>query len=84
MPEAEPPRHVGGPDEVELQKLVHGIHRFPFRGCRPRGGELRLERIAGDRGSLEHEAAALGQQAELFAQRGGDRGRDADRRRDTS
>ena len=73
MAEAEASRDVGGANEVEPQELVDGVHR---RSLGPRGrgrGKLELERIARHRGSFEHEAPFVGQEAELLAQRGGDR-----------
>ena len=42
------------------------------------GGQLDLERVAGDRRALQHAAGGLREQRELLAQRGGDGRRDLD------
>lgn len=77
MPEAEPPRHVGLADEIEHQELVDGVHRRVL-GCPGRGRrQLGLEGITRHRRSFEHQACALREQGQLFAQRGGDGGQDA-------
>ena len=76
MSEAKAAGHVGGANEIELQELVDGVHRRRLRhGGRGRR-QFGLEWIARHRRSFEHEASAVGQQRELFAQRGGDRGWD--------
>jgi hypothetical protein len=54
------------------KQLVDGVHRRRLGCGGGRGCQLWLERIARHRGSFEHEAPGLGQQCELFGQRGGD------------
>jgi hypothetical protein len=71
--EAETSGYVGGTDEIKLQELVDCMHGRRL-GCG--GGGRRqfwLEWIARHRGSFEDAAAAVGQQSELFGQRGGHR-----------
>jgi hypothetical protein len=76
--EPEAPGYVGGTDEVEPEELVDCMHPRRLRCGGGRGRQLRLEWIARHRGSFEHEASDVGQQCELFGQRGGDRRRDAE------
>ena len=71
--EAEASGHVGRANEIELQELVDCVHRRRLRGGGRGGRQFGLEWIARHRRSLEHEASAVRQQRELFAQRGGDR-----------
>ena len=78
MPEAEAPGHVGRVNEIEPQEFIDRVHRRSLgRGGRGRR-QLGLERVARHRRAFEHQARVLGQQRELFGQRGGDGGRDAD------
>ena len=76
VPEAEASRDIGRANEIEPQELVDRVHR------RSLGGRRRGRRQHGseDRPPLppfEHEACPR-QQCQLLAQRGGDRGRNAD------
>src|SRR5207244_5342742 len=78
--EAEPPRDVRVANQIELQEFVDCVHRRTLR--RRSGGrrQLGLEWVACNSCSFENKACALGQQAQLLAQRGGDGGRDVDPR----
>src|SRR5262249_58775106 len=58
--ETEAPWYVGGMDEVESQELVDCMHPRRLRCGGGRGGQLRLEWIAGPRGSFAPAAAGLG------------------------
>ena len=81
MPEAKAPRHIGCANEIELQEFVDRVHRRGLGRGRRRRCELRLERVAGDRRSFEHDACSVREQRELLGQCSGNGGRDADRRR---
>ena len=72
MAEAEAPRHAGRPDQVGAEQLVDGVHRLRLADVGRGGGQLGLERVAGDRRALQHPPAAGGQQRELLAQGGHD------------
>ena len=52
VPEAEAARDVGGADQIEPQQLVELVDRRSRLGRRRGGRELRIERVAGDRGAL--------------------------------
>ena len=54
MAETEPARDVGGPEELDPQQLVDGVDGVALRDIRGGGGQLRLERVAGDSGAFEH------------------------------
>jgi hypothetical protein len=68
--ETEAPGYVGGTDEVKPQELVDRMHPRRLRCGGGRGRQLWLEWIARHRSSFEHEASDVGQQCELFGQRG--------------
>src|SRR5256885_15741205 len=74
MPEAEAARHVGDPDEIELQELVDCVHRLNLGHRGSCGRELGLEWIARHCRSVQDTARTFGQQGQLLAQRGGDCG----------
>ena len=71
MPEAEPPRHVGGADDVQPEQLVERVERRRLGRARSRRGELGIERIAGHGRALEQAPRPVGQQRELLGQRRG-------------
>jgi hypothetical protein len=71
--EAEAPRDVGGPHEPEVQELVERRHRGDVVRAGRGGGELGLERVAGDGCAAQDPAGVVGQEAELLGQRGDDR-----------
>ena len=54
------------------EQLVDGLHRLRLADAGRGGGQLGLERVAGDRRALQHPPAAGGQQRELLAQGGHD------------
>ena len=72
MAEAEAPGHAGRPDQVGAEQLVDGLHRLRLADVGRGGGQLGLERVAGDRRALQHPPAAGRQQRELLAQGGHD------------
>ena len=78
MAKAEPPRHVGRPDDVAREQLVDGLQRLALVDARSRGHHLRLERVARHRGALEHAPGTLGQQRELLRQYRQNEARDVD------
>ena len=80
MPEAKAARHVRLADEIELEKLVDCFHRRRLGPFSCRGRELRLERVARDRRTLEDASSIVRQRGELLAQRSGDGNRYADAR----
>ena len=63
MPEAEAPRHVGVPDEIEPKELVDCVHRLTLGRRGSCGRQLGLERIPCHCRSLQDTAPAVGQQA---------------------
>ncbi len=75
MPKAKAARHLRLADEVELQQLVQAFERRRLRRGSGRGGQLGLERVAGDRSPLQHAPRAVREQAELLGQRGRNRRR---------
>ena len=75
MPEAKAARHLGLPNEVELQQLVQGLEHRRLGGRCGGGSQLRLERVAGYRCPLQHAPCAVREQSELLGQRGRNRGR---------
>ena len=75
MPEAKAARHLGLPNEVELQQLVQGLERRRLGGRRGGGGQLGFERVAGYRCPLKHGPCAVREKRELLGQRGRNRGR---------
>src|SRR5918996_2124357 len=81
MPEAKAARYLGLANEVELQQLVQGLECRRLGGRRGGGGQLGLERIAGYRCPLQHEACTVRQESELLGQRGGNCGRHFEIRR---
>ncbi len=81
MPEAKAARHLGLTNEVELQQLVQGLERRRLGSRRGGRGELGLERVAGYRCPLQHEACTVRQETELLAQRDSNRGRHVEIRR---
>ena len=80
MPEAKAPRNVGVSNEAESKQFVERLHRRRLARLRGGCGQLGLERLARDRGSLEHEARVIREQRELLAQRGCDGRGDVDAR----
>ena len=81
--EAEPSRNVGLQDDSEAHQLVDRLERRRLDDARGRGCEFRLEGISDDRGSLEHEMRAVGQQGQLLGQCRGDGRRHAEVRGDS-
>ena len=81
MPEAKAARHLGLANEVELQQLVQRLERRRLGSRRGGRGELGLERVAGYRCPLQHEACTVRQESELLGQRGSNRGRHVEIRR---
>ncbi len=75
MPEAKAARHLGLPNEAELQQLVQGLEHRRLGGRRGGGGQLGLERVAGYRGPLQHAPRAVREKCDLLGQGGRDRGR---------
>jgi hypothetical protein len=80
MPKTEASGDVGCANQIESQQLVdclhHGGLRHLGRGC----GELRLERIACHRRSLQHETFGIRQECELLRERRHDGRRNSDGR----
>ena len=76
--EAEAPRDVGGTHEPEVQELVERRHGGGVVRAGRGGGELGLERVAGDGRAAQDPAGVVGQEAELLGQRGDDRRGHAD------
>ena len=58
MPEAKAARHLGLTNEVELQQFVQSLERRRLGSRRGGRGELGLERVAGYRRPLHHEASS--------------------------
>ena len=75
MPEAKAARHLGLPNEVELQQLVQGLERRRLGGRRGGRGQLGFERVAGYRRPLQHAPCAVREKRELLGQSGRNRGR---------
>lgn len=78
MPEAKAARHLGLPNEVELQQLVQGLERRRLGGRRGGGGQLGFERVAGYRGPLQHDPCAVREKCEFLGQGGRDCGRNVE------
>src|SRR5215207_1755661 len=78
MPEAEAARHIRRADEVPGEQLVERLHARLLVRSRCGGGQLRLERVARNRGAIQQRAGRLREQAELLRQRGGHRARHLD------
>jgi hypothetical protein len=74
--ETEASWYIGGTDEAKPQQLVDCLHPRRLRCGGGRGCQLWLEWIASHRSSVEHESSDVGQQRELFSQRGGNGRRD--------
>ena len=76
--EAEAPRDVGRAHEAEVEQLVERLHRRGVVRAGRGGGEVGLERVAGDGRAAQHPAGVGGQEPELLGQRGDHRGGHAD------
>ena len=68
MAEAETTRDVGRSHKIAAQQLVECRERGGFRDCRRCGYQLGLERVARDGRTLQYEARAIREQAELLGQ----------------
>ena len=78
MPEAEAPRDVGRAREAELEELVERLHGRGLVRTGRGGGEVGLERVAGDGRAAQHLPGLRGQERELLRERGDHRRGDAD------
>ena len=76
MPEGEPPRHVGRPDEVALEQVVERVERRVGVELRHGPREIGLERLARDRRGVDQPPRVGLERRQLLDERGGDRGRD--------
>ena len=78
MAEAEPPRHVRRPSQVERKQLVEHREQLDVRDLCCGRSQLRLERVTCNRGSVEPTPRRVGEKCQLFAERRGDGRRDVD------
>ena len=78
MAEAEAPRDVGRAHEAELEQHVERLHGRGVVRAGRRGGEVGLERVAGDGRAAQHPAGVGGQERELLGDRCDHRARYAD------
>ena len=70
-------RHLGDPEEIELQELVDRLDHRSLRLLRGHCCQLGLERITGHCCSLQHGAGGIGEQGEFLDERRNDRRGDA-------
>jgi hypothetical protein len=75
VPKAKAARHLAFPNEVDLQQLIQRLERCGLGHRRGGRRKLGLERIAGDRSSLQHATCGVRQQSELLGERGSHRRR---------
>ena len=71
VPEPEPSWHVGVCDELHSGELVDRVQHVGLGEVGGCGSEIYLERIAGDRGAVQHATNGVGEQRQLLGKRGG-------------